>query len=190
MAVAMLVKLVYCHLCPIYHLPLLIFLSLPFSSSFLTLSVCSSLWLVTFPMGSLISISLRPLDPLTPPLEARKKTTLEGLSCHYMFSLLCVFVLLISSSFPLPLPPSPTFLSSVSPSLSSFLSLSPLPLSLPLPLVPTYYSSVLNGEEVSGQDYAGCLRELVNICVLCNDSELAYNEVSTVNDVMMVVSMM
>lgn len=37
-------------------------------------------------------------------------------------------------------------------------------------------STVLNGEEISGQDYAGCLRELVNICVLCNDSELAYNE--------------
>ena len=36
---------------------------------------------------------------------------------------------------------------------------------------------MLEGCAVSGQDYADCLSELVNICVLCNDSGLAYNEV-------------
>jgi Ca2+ transporting ATPase len=35
----------------------------------------------------------------------------------------------------------------------------------------------LGDEPVSGQDYATCLTELVNVCVLCNDSGLAYNEV-------------
>ncbi|CAI8023215.1 Calcium-transporting ATPase sarcoplasmic/endoplasmic reticulum type [Geodia barretti] len=34
----------------------------------------------------------------------------------------------------------------------------------------------LGGGAVSGQDYATCLTELVNVCVLCNDSGLAYNE--------------
>ena len=38
-------------------------------------------------------------------------------------------------------------------------------------------SSTLDGQCVSGQDYSRCLSELVNICVLCNDSGLAYNEV-------------
>lgn len=34
----------------------------------------------------------------------------------------------------------------------------------------------LDGQSVSGQEYSRCLSELVNICVLCNDSGLAYNE--------------
>ena len=38
----------------------------------------------------------------------------------------------------------------------------------------------LGGQAVSSvQDYAECLSELVDVCVLCNDSGLAYNEVGT-----------
>ena len=69
-------------------------------------------------------------------------------------------------------------------------SLTAYPLSSPLPsttfpflshtllcLTTHLFLSLLNGEQVTGADYAKCLRELVNICVLCNDSELTYNEV-------------
>ena len=33
-------------------------------------------------------------------------------------------------------------------------------------------------KKVSGKDYEGCLKELMDICVMCNDSGLSYNEVS------------
>ena len=36
---------------------------------------------------------------------------------------------------------------------------------------------MVGGQKVNPQDYAGCLKELMNICMLCNDSGLAYNEV-------------
>ena len=36
---------------------------------------------------------------------------------------------------------------------------------------------MLDGKVVNGSDFAGCLKELVTICVMCNDSGLAYNEV-------------
>ena len=65
-----------------------------------------------------------------------------------------------------PLPPSPTHHFSLSP-----------PFSHTLLCLTTLFLSLLNGEQVTGADYAKCLRELVNICVLCNDSELTYNEV-------------
>ncbi|KAL5477122.1 hypothetical protein EMCRGX_G023868 [Ephydatia muelleri] len=32
------------------------------------------------------------------------------------------------------------------------------------------------GHKVSGKDYEGCLKELMDVCVMCNDSELSYNE--------------
>ena len=37
--------------------------------------------------------------------------------------------------------------------------------------------STLEEQSVVGQEYCECLSELVNVCVLCNDSGLAYNEV-------------
>ena len=33
------------------------------------------------------------------------------------------------------------------------------------------------GHKVSGKDNEGCLKELMDVCVMCNDSELSYNEV-------------
>lgn len=36
---------------------------------------------------------------------------------------------------------------------------------------------LLEGKKVVASDYNECLKELANICMLCNDSGLAYNEV-------------
>ena len=36
---------------------------------------------------------------------------------------------------------------------------------------------MVEGQKVNPQDYDQCLKELMNICMLCNDSGLAYNEV-------------
>jgi hypothetical protein len=35
----------------------------------------------------------------------------------------------------------------------------------------------MDGQRVNSQDHQGALKELMNICMLCNDSGLAYNEV-------------
>lgn len=35
---------------------------------------------------------------------------------------------------------------------------------------------MVDGKKVDSQDYGSCLKELMNICMLCNDSGLAYNE--------------
>lgn len=37
--------------------------------------------------------------------------------------------------------------------------------------------STLDGEEVNGSTYRDGLKELMDICTLCNDSGLAFNEV-------------
>ena len=39
------------------------------------------------------------------------------------------------------------------------------------------FPRLLGKEKVKGCDHAHCLQELVNVCVLCNDSGLSYNEV-------------
>ena len=50
--------------------------------------------------------------------------------------------------------------------------LSPLP-----PPPPPPYPSTLDGVEVKGSSFKQGLKELMEICTLCNDSGLAYNEV-------------
>ena len=86
---------------------------------------------------------------------------------------LCLPLPFSLTAHPPPLSPLPL---SLLPSPTHHLSLSP-PFSHTLLCLTTLFPSLLNGEQVSGTDYDKCLRELVNICVLCNDSELAYNEV-------------
>ena len=39
---------------------------------------------------------------------------------------------------------------------------------------------LLDGEKVIASDYSKCLEELTHVCMLCNDSGLAYNEVGGV----------
>lgn len=73
--------------------------------------------------------------------------------------------------------PSLTLLPHCSPSPPPLSHPPPFPFSHTLLCLTTLFLSLLNGEQVTGADYAKCLRELVNICVLCNDSELTYNEV-------------
>lgn len=52
------------------------------------------------------------------------------------------------------------------------------PPSLPLyPLPAPHPRSLLGEKAVDVRDYSTSLSELVNICVLCNDSGLAFNEV-------------
>ena len=41
----------------------------------------------------------------------------------------------------------------------------------------SFISSTLDGSEVKGSSYKQGLKELMDICTLCNDSGLAYNEV-------------
>ena len=36
---------------------------------------------------------------------------------------------------------------------------------------------VFEEKVVAGSDYEGRLKELMDICIMCNDSELSYNEV-------------
>ena len=43
---------------------------------------------------------------------------------------------------------------------------------------PYFICREFEGHKVSGKDYEGCLKELMDVCVMCNDSELSYNEVS------------
>ena len=40
-----------------------------------------------------------------------------------------------------------------------------------------YFHRNIDHKKVDCQDYAGCLKELMDICLLCNDSALVYNEV-------------
>ena len=40
-----------------------------------------------------------------------------------------------------------------------------------------FVSSTLDDQEVKGNTYKEGLKELMDICTLCNDSGLAYNEV-------------
>ena len=39
------------------------------------------------------------------------------------------------------------------------------------------YFSIYDGSKINNTEYSYCLKELVDICVLCNDSSLSYNEV-------------
>ena len=43
--------------------------------------------------------------------------------------------------------------------------------------------STVDGEQVQGSAYKDGLKELMDICTLCNDSGLAYNEVRLTPDV-------
>ena len=43
--------------------------------------------------------------------------------------------------------------------------------------------STIDGEEVQGSAYKDGLKELMDICTLCNDSGLAYNEVRLASNV-------
>lgn len=36
---------------------------------------------------------------------------------------------------------------------------------------------MIDGKKVNPQDYRDCLKELMNVCMLCNDSGLTFNEV-------------
>ncbi len=41
--------------------------------------------------------------------------------------------------------------------------------------------SLMNGEKVNVAEYVPCLKELMDICMMCNDSGLSYNEVNLIS---------